>query len=180
VTRYVALLRAVNLGSHKKIAMPALRELLTGLGYTGVATYLQSGNAVFTADAPAVRVAADVEERLAAEVGLRTEVILRTADELAAVVDRNPLRVGDPAKFTTWFLLEPPTSGWLDGLDPASYAPEEMRAEGREIYLDLPNGIGRAKLPVALGRRLKVPATMRNWRTVTSLLSLAADDPTPV
>jgi len=66
VTRYVALLRAVNLGSHKKIAMPALRELLTGLGYAGVETYLQSGNAVFTADAPAARVAADVEERLAA------------------------------------------------------------------------------------------------------------------
>ncbi|MGH3379588.1 MAG: DUF1697 domain-containing protein [Actinoallomurus sp.] len=173
MTRYVALLRAVNLGSHKKIAMPALRELLTGLGYADVATYLQSGNAVFTADAPAARVAADVEERLAAGAGLRTEVILRTAEQLRAVVDRNPMRVGDPAKFTAWFLLEPPAPDWLEGLDLASFAPEEMRAERLEIYLDLPNGIGRAKLPVALGRRLKVPATMRNWRTVTSLLSLA-------
>jgi uncharacterized protein (DUF1697 family) len=58
-------------------------------------------------------------------------------------------------------------------LDLGRFAPEEMRAAERELYFALPNGTGRAKLPVALGRRLKVPATMRNWRTVTSLLSLA-------
>src|SRR5262249_47595328 len=119
--------------------MPALRELLTGLGYADVETYLQSGNAVFTADAPASRVAADVGERLAAEVGVRTEVILRTADELRAVVDRNPMRVGDPARFMAWFLLEPPAPGWLDGLDLALFAPEQMSAGRLEIYLDLPN-----------------------------------------
>jgi uncharacterized protein (DUF1697 family) len=173
VTRYVALLRAVNLGSHKKLAMPALRELLAGLGYADVETYLQSGNAVFTADGPSARVRAEVEERLVAELGLRTEVILRTADELRDVIDRNPMEVGDPARYTAWFLLEPPSPSWLDGLDLPSYAPEEMHASALEIYLNLPNGIGRAKLPVALGRRLKVPATMRNWRTVTNLMSLA-------
>lgn len=174
MTRYVALLRAVNLGEHKKLAMPALRDLLGGLGYADVATYLQSGNAVFTtAEADASRVAADIEERLEAELGLSTEVVLRTAGELRGVVERNPMEVGDPAKYTVWFLLEPPAPTWLDGLDVASFAPEEMRAGRLEIYLNLPNGIGRAKLPVALGRRLKVPATMRNWRTVTSLLALA-------
>lgn len=174
MTRYVALLRAVNLGSHKKIAMPALRDLLSGMGYSDAATYLQSGNAVFTADEPdASRVAADLEERLAAELGLSTEVILRTAGELRGVIDRNPMEVGDPAKYNVWFLLEPPAPNWLDGLDVASFAPEEMRADRLEIYLNLPNGTGRAKLPVALGRRLRVPATMRNWRTVTALMSLA-------
>jgi uncharacterized protein (DUF1697 family) len=174
VTRYVALLRAVNLGSHKKIAMPELRSLLTGLGHTDVRTYLQSGNAVFTADEPrAERVAADIEERLAASLGLTTEVILRTADELREVIDRNPMEVGDPAKYTVLFLLERPAPDWLGGLDLGGFAPEEMRAGERELYFSLPNGIGRAKLPVALGRRLKVPATMRNWNTVTNLLSLA-------
>ncbi|MDN3357192.1 DUF1697 domain-containing protein [Actinomadura sp. DC4] len=174
MTRYVALLRAVNLGSHKKVAMPALRDLLGGMGYSDVTTYLQSGNAVFTAGEPrAARVAADVEERLEAELGLTTEVILRTADELRDVVERNPMLVGDPAKYTVLFLLEPPAPDWLGGLDLAGFAPEEMRAGERELYFDLPNGIGRAKLPVALGRRLKVPATMRNWKTVTSLLAMA-------
>lgn len=174
MTRYVALLRAVNLGSHKKVPMAELRTLLSSLGYGDVATYLQSGNAVFTAEEPdAAKVAAEVEERLAAALGLSTEVILRTAGELREVVDRNPMEVGDPARYHVWFLLEPPAPAWLDGLDLASFAPEEMRAGRVEIYLNLPNGTGRAKLPVALGRRLKAPATMRNWRTVTALASLA-------
>lgn len=174
MTRYVALLRAVNLGSHKKVSMADLRDLLTGLEYADVRTYLQSGNAVFTAPEPrAERVAASVEERLAADLGLATEVILRTAEQLQDVVERNPLQVDDPAKCTVLFLLRPPPQDWLAGLDVERFAPEEMRAGERELYLRLPNGIGRAKLPVALGRRLKTPATMRNWKTVVNLVSLA-------
>lgn len=174
MTRYVALLRAVNLGSHKKLSMPALREMLDGMGYSDVETYLQSGNAVFTADDPsAERVAAAVEDRLAAGLGLETEVILRTGEQLRAVVDGNPFEVGDPTRLSVWFLLAPPPAEWLDGLDLCSFAPEEMRHDGREVYLSLPNGTGRAKLPVKLGSRLKVPATMRNWRTVTNLVALA-------
>ncbi|GLY76656.1 DUF1697 domain-containing protein [Actinoallomurus iriomotensis] len=174
MTRYVALLRAVNLGSHKKISMADLRELLTGLGYGDVRTYLQSGNAIFTArETRTERVAAAIEERLAAGLGLTTEVILRTAEELQGVVEHNPLEVGDPAKSTVLFLLEPPPEDWLSGIDLGRFAPEEMRAGERELYYRLPNGIGRAKLPIALGRRLKTPATMRNWNTVTNLLSLA-------
>jgi uncharacterized protein (DUF1697 family) len=174
MTRYIALLRAVNLGSHKKLAMPSLRELLTGLGYADVSTYLQSGNAVFTADEPrADRVAASIEDRLSASLGLTTEVILRTAGELREVIDGSPVKVDDPTKFSVWFLLKPPAANWLDGVDLDGFAPEEMHAREREIYLTLPNGTGRAKLPVTLGRRLKVPATMRNWRTVTNLMELA-------
>ena len=173
-TRYVALLRAVNLGSHKKIAMPVLRELLSGLGHAGVETYLQSGNAVFTAPTQrAEQVAAEIEERLAGDIGLQTEVLVRTAGELRAVVDHNPLEVRDPARFTVLFLYEPPPADWLGGFEPGAFAPEEMRAAERELYLHLPNGIGRARLPQAVGRRLKVPSTMRNWKTVTNLLELA-------
>ena len=173
MTRYVALLRAVNLGSHKKLPMAELRRLLTAGGYGDVQTYLQSGNAVFTTDEPRERVAADIEERLVAELGLSTEVILRTADELEEVIERNPMEVGDPARYTVVFLLKPPAPDWLNGVDLAEFAPDEMRAAELELYLNLPNGIGRAKLPIVLGRRLKVPATMRNWRTVLNLRSLA-------
>jgi uncharacterized protein (DUF1697 family) len=174
VTRYVALLRAVNLGSHKKVSMAALRGLLADLGYADVQTYLQSGNAVFTVDEPRPeRVTAAIEERLAADLGLTTEVILRTAGELQDVIDRNPMKVGDPARYTVLFLLRPPAPNWLDGLDLGAFAPDEMRAGERELYFHLPNGIGRAKLPITVGTRLKVPATMRNWRTVTNLVSLA-------
>jgi uncharacterized protein (DUF1697 family) len=174
VTRYVALLRAVNLGSYQKLSMPALRTLLTDLGYTDVQTYLQSGNAVFTTDETAAeRVAADIEERLAADLGLTTEIILRSGEQLQSLVENNPMEVGDPARFTVLFLLRPPAADWLGGFDPGRFTPEEMRAGEPDLYLNLPNGIGRAKLPAALGRRLKVPATMRNWKTVTALASLA-------
>lgn len=173
MTRHVALLRAVNLGSYGKLSMPALRELLTGLGYADVETYLQSGNAVFTADETPDEVGARVEERLAGDLGLATEVIVRTADELRAVIDANPLEVGDPSRFGVLFLYEHPASGWIDGLDPDAFAPDVMHPADREIYFSLPNGFGRAKLPLTVGRRIKTPATMRNWRTVTALAAMA-------
>ncbi|WP_066370916.1 DUF1697 domain-containing protein [Herbidospora mongoliensis] len=174
MTRYVALLRAVNLGSHKKISMPDLRAVCTDLGHTDVQTYLQSGNIVFTAEEPrAGAVAARLEERIAGELGLTTEVILRTADELRAVVGDSPMSAADPTRHSVLFLLDPLEADWLDGFDAGSFAPEEMWTASREIYLSLPNGTGRAKLPPALGRRLSTPATMRNWRTVTNLVELA-------
>ncbi len=173
MTRYVALLRAVNLGSHKKLAMPALRELLSSLGYSDVETYLQSGNAVFTSPSPAEEVAARIEDRLAADLGLTTEVILRTGEEMRRVVDDSPMEVTDPVLFSVAFLLRPPAPDWQEGADLERFAPERMWAGEREIYLSLPNGTGRAKLPPVVGRRLKVPSTMRNWRTVVNLASLA-------
>jgi uncharacterized protein (DUF1697 family) len=174
VARYVALLRAVNVVGRKKVAMPVLRELLGGLGYTDVATYLQSGNAVFTApERPTARIAAQIEDRLSRDLGLTTDLIVRTADELCGVIDRNPLPVGDPSKFLVLFIAEPPPPGWLDAFDPGAYPPEEMAPGERELYLSLPNGIGRAKLPVSLPRRLSSPSTARNWRTVLALQQLA-------
>jgi uncharacterized protein (DUF1697 family) len=170
--RYIALLRAVNLGGHKKIAMPALRETLTAIGYTDVSTYLQSGNAVFTAPERDT-IAAEIETRLAADLGLTTEVIIRTADELHAVIEKNPLEVREPARFGVLFLYDTPAPGRLDGFDPGDFAPDVVRVADRELYFDLPNGFGRAKLPLVIGRRLKVPATMRNWNTVTKLAELA-------
>lgn len=170
VTRYVALLRAVNLGNHKKIAMPDLRELCASLGYSDVQTYLQSGNLVFSTTEPeAEKVAHDLEEALATRLGLTTEAILRTTDQMRALVGGCPIEVSDPTKVSVLFLRDTPVPGWLDGFDTTSFTPEQMWAAGRDIYFHLPNGTGRAKLPPAVGRRLKTPATMRNWRTVTNL-----------
>src|SRR5260370_36177520 len=95
-SRYAALLRGSNVGGNKKTPMADLRELLAGLGYSAVSTYLQSGNAVFTcADQPAV-VAAAIEDALAETFAMTVRVMIRTGDELAAVVDRSPLPSGPP------------------------------------------------------------------------------------
>jgi uncharacterized protein (DUF1697 family) len=89
------------------------------------------------------------------------------------VIENNPLEIRDPARTLVSFLETTPDPERLRSFDAAKYAPEEMRASHREIYYYLPNGIGRAKLPVALGRHLRLTATGRNWNTTTKLLELA-------
>src|SRR4051794_2079191 len=98
--RYVALLRGINVNPRTRVAMADLRAMLEKLGYTGVRTHLQSGNAVFTTDKrPPGQIAAAIEQRIADDLGMAVAVIVRTAGELRAVVEGNPLEVRDPAKF---------------------------------------------------------------------------------
>jgi uncharacterized protein (DUF1697 family) len=169
--RYVALLRGINVNPRSRLAMSDLRALLAGLGHTDVRTHLQSGNALFTAEEEPR--AADIERRITDELGLSVAVILRTAEELRAVVRENPLEVRDPAKFAVVFLAQAPDREALEGIDPAAYAPEEMRVGRRELYVYFPDGLRRPRLPPLLEKRSKAPATMRNWNTVTRLLALA-------
>ncbi|MCP2257568.1 Uncharacterized conserved protein, DUF1697 family [Streptoalloteichus tenebrarius] len=176
MTRFVALLRGINVGGRQKVAMADLRAVLAGLGHTEVRTHLQSGNAVFTApDRPTDEVATEIERAIHRELDLTVKVMVRTAEELRAVVEGNPLEVGDPARFLVSFLDRAPDPALLDTLDPAAYAPEQVRLGARELYLSLPDGIHRARLPQVLDRLLKAPATARNWNTVTKLLAMAED-----
>ncbi|GAA4587048.1 DUF1697 domain-containing protein [Planotetraspora phitsanulokensis] len=178
--RYVALLRGININPRSQMAMADLRALLEGLGHTGVSTHLRSGNAVFTGDEePRERVASAIERRITEELTMEVAVIVRTAGELRAVVEENPLEVRDPAKFAVVFLAGEPDRRTLEGIDPASYAPEEMRVGRRELYMYFPDGLRRPKLPPLLEKRSSAVATMRNWNTVTKLLSLAEDRAPP-
>lgn len=174
MARYAALLRGVNVGGSSRIAMTDLRALLAGLGYTGVATLLQSGNAVFTAsEGSAEAVAAGIRARLASELGLSAAVMVRPGEDLRRVVESIPFAVRDPAKCAVAFLDGEVDRERLAGLDPAAFAPEELASGERELYLYLPDGLGRARLPPALARRLGAPFTVRNWNTTTRLLALA-------
>ncbi len=175
MTRYVALLRGINVGGNKLVPMARLRALLQELGCTDIATLLQSGNAVFTSK---VKNPAELEARIAAATsktfGFGVEVIVRTRDELAAVLADNPFpgSVRDPAKFLVVFLSRPADPTFLAGLPVKP--PEALRERGRELYALLPNGIGRSKLAQALMKPRKgVIATGRNWATLTKLLALA-------
>lgn len=168
---YVALLRAVNLGSHGRVPMARLRELITDLGWGGVRTYLQSGNAVFTSDLTDPEQVARTLRQALADDGLDTEVMVRTGAHLAALAAAgHPLAepgVEHP-KLQVAFPLEP-------------VAPERVRAmpiPGREsvttsageVFLHYPDGVGRSKLTTAhLQRHLGTPVTCRNWKTVATL-----------
>lgn len=177
MARYVALLRGINLGGKRKVPMARLRKMLEGLGYASVATLLQSGNAVFTCkEQGEAKLIQQLEASIAAEFGLEVAVLVRTRDELAAAVRKNPLPGAgrDPSRFLVTFLSGVPDPKRVREIDAAAYLPDEFRVVSREIYARFPNGAGRSKLAAMLGGpRLGVTATARNWRTVTKLLELA-------
>jgi uncharacterized protein (DUF1697 family) len=166
----VALLRAVNVGG-RKLPMADLRELVESLGFSDVRTYIQSGNVVFSssrAPTPTVLEAA-IEQRF----GLIVDVILRSAAQLERALEQDPFPAADRARVHVGFMASKPGAAVVRGIDADSFAPEAFAVVGAELYLHLPNGMGRTKLPDYVLRRLKVPTTLRNWKTVTKLAELA-------
>jgi uncharacterized protein (DUF1697 family) len=173
---FVALLRGINLAGRNRVPMRELRSSLESLGLEDVVTYIQSGNVVFRSRSGGVQqLTGGIERRIVETFGIEVVVLLRTPAELAKVAAGNPfLRGGaDPAKLHVVFLSGRPAKKDAARLDPERSPPDELRLEGREIYLHLPNGFGRSKLTVDyFERRLGVAATARNWRTVTKLVAL--------
>jgi uncharacterized protein (DUF1697 family) len=174
-TRQVALLRGINVGGHNRVEMSRLRALMEDLGHGDVRTHLQSGNVVFTSDLSPERVAQGLEVALAERLGVRVRVLVRTRDELAAVVAGNALvaEATDPARLIVLFLSAAPDPERLSGIDHATLAPERLQVAGREIHLWCANGVRDAQVIQLLSeRRLGVTVTARNWNTVTRLLEL--------
>jgi uncharacterized protein (DUF1697 family) len=180
VTTYIALLRGINLGPRNKIAMADLRELLDGLGHREVRTHILSGNAIFSSSRRSVaRLEADLSHAIRKRFGFDIAVLVRTSDELAAVVDGNPFPAAkrNPSQCFAIFLSENPPTAKLDALDPTSYAPDEIRLGDRVIYAWLPNGVQGSKVLAVLNdKRLGVTTTNRNWNTTTKLLEMATRD----
>ena len=174
--RQIVLLRGINLGARNRVSMPELREALERDGFDDVQTYLQSGNVVLASDASPEEVAERCSRRIARAFKLQIDVVTRTRDELAAVVERNPLGkvAGDPKRYQVSFLARELDAAMLAELAELAVAPERFVAIGRELYAWHPRGVARSKLWARLAdRRLGVPATARNWTTVTKLLELA-------
>ncbi len=177
--RQIALLRGVNVGANNRVPMARLRELMEELGYEGVRTHLQSGNALFTAaGTPPARAAQEIEGQLARHLGLGVRVLVRTGDELARVIAANPLpeAVSEPARLLVNFLSQAPDPERLRALDPADFEPDIFGVGEREIYVWCPEGVRATKLSYAFWeKRLGVVATARNWNTVTRLGALVGE-----
>jgi uncharacterized protein (DUF1697 family) len=176
--RVVALLRGINIGPGKRIAMPALRAIVEGLGHTDVETYLQSGNVVF---APRRKAPRDLATPLAAAIadatGHDVPVVIRTGRELAQVVAACPYPVDDPTRVVVGFLADAIDLGDLALGDLSAYLPDELTIHDRELYVSVPNGQARSKLMEALTKRgMPTTITVRNWRTVTALAELASSE----
>ncbi|WP_267394818.1 DUF1697 domain-containing protein [Sphingomonas sp. GC_Shp_1] len=175
--RWAALLRGVNVGGNRKLAMADLAAFMRAEGYGGVATLLASGNVVFDADEDN---AAALETRLAAaaraRLGLDTDWLLRRHAELAAVIANNPFpdaAAARPNHLLVTFHRDPVPAALVAAVPLAG--PERLHAAGRELYVDYAAGVGRSTLPATMAK-LKFPrvATARNWNTVTKLAALTA------
>jgi uncharacterized protein (DUF1697 family) len=176
-TRYVALLRGINVGGRNKVPMPTLRELLARIGATDARTHLQSGNAVFAHDEQDPQLlAAELRKAIADELGLAISCLVRTGADLRRVVEANPYPMEgvDGSRFLVVFLSGPPPADRLAAVDPAAYAPDTFRPGLREIYAHFPDTIRDSRLAAFLtDRGLGLTATARNWNTVTRLLELS-------
>ena len=178
MTAFVALLRAVNLGSHGKVAMPALRDMLVGLGFADPRTLLNSGNAVFSSKGTAAALEAKLEKEAAKQLGLTTEFFVRTAAEWDAIVAANPF--AKEAKDAPGFLVlvclkEAPSTAAVKALQAASKGPEQIRAGGRQLYVTYPDRQGRSKLTTPLMAKHVGTNTARNWNTVLKVQALLAE-----
>ena len=155
--------------------MADLRSLLEDLGAEDVATYVQSGNAVFKSAGNATDVAKTIEREIKRRLNLDITVLLRTKAQLTKVVAANPFGKAERKTLYVTFLAETPTRARVRSLDPDIGGSDEFRISGREVYLRFPNGYGRSKLSNAyFEKELGVRATTRNWRTVTTLAEMAS------
>ena len=178
MTRCVALLRGINVGRAKRVAMADLRALVEGLGFTDVRTMLNSGNVAFRAERPNVSVVgASIEAAIASQLRLSVPVVVVTERDLHAIVKENPLpqAEADPSRYLVAFVKSAATLTLAKPLLAASWEPEAIALGRNAAYLWCANGIIESKLVQAFARATGEAATTRNWATVLKLQAVVAE-----
>ena len=185
---HVALLRGINVGGRNKVSMADLRAVVAGLGHAGVATYIQSGNVLFTTEeTDTAELASALEAAIAGKFGINPAVVVLSRDELARILADNPYRdEPNPKLVHVAFLGVEPSQELLDRIKAAESAAaakgsrDTITAIGKALYLHTPDGYGRSELSEALFRiipagKKPLAVTARNWSTSTTLLSLCEE-----
>lgn len=166
--RYIALLRGINVGGSGLLPMKDLATLCEDLGWTSVRTYIQSGNVLFDSPLAEPKLKAQLEKSLEARMGKPISVMIRSAQELRAILDANPFPGREPAKIGVHFLdAAPPKDLRKKAIAPAG---EEVHPGRREIYVYYPTGMGQSRLKLPLDG---AAATVRNINTIAKLVALA-------
>lgn len=178
----IALLRGINMGGNKKLAMSDLRAAAEKLGLAEVHTLLQSGNLVFSSAKKPDSLETLLETALAKQLDLSTHVLIRTAAEWKKLVAANPFidqAARDPSHLALMLLKHKPSPASVASLKKAIVGRETFEAEGRALYAYFPDGFGTSKFTTALiDRTLATTATARNWNTVLKIAA-AASRPVP-
>lgn len=178
---YIALLRGINVGGKNKVRMADLKQLFEGLGFTGVQTYIQSGNVLFRSDEQEKILKKAIEQEIASTFGFEASVVLRTAEELGRVISNCPFTEEEIQQAESSaqvevlyvsFLTNEPSEEKIKHLDAYSSENDRYYICGRDIYLLFRHSIRDSKLAGSI-QKLDVPATVRNWKTVSKLSELA-------
>jgi len=177
---YIAMLRGINIGPHKRMKMEKLRASCEGMGLSNVKTYIQSGNVIFRAgNFSSDALSKKMGECIMRDFGFSADVISRTREEMKRIIDDNPFtkeRGVDVSKLHVVFLPHPPTPTALKKLHGLTLTPDRVQGSGNEIYLYFPNGVSGSSLwKHPLDKVLSVSGTMRNWNTVNKLYEIAMD-----
>ena len=175
---YIAMLRGINVGPHKRMKMEKLRASCQALGMKRVVTYIQSGNLVFQAARSSPQsLAKRLEAQIVKDFGFAAEVFTRTADEMKCAVEENPLTKEsglDSSKLHVLFLAEIPQASAVKKLESLTIAPDKVQHRGKEVYFYFPNGVSGSSIwKHTLDRVLGISGTIRNWKTVTTLNEMA-------
>jgi uncharacterized protein (DUF1697 family) len=174
---WIALFRGINVGGNNPLPMKKLVTLLDQVGCREVRTYIQSGNVVLRSPvADAARLAQRIRATVATSCGFEPHVMLVDQKELERAAAANPFAAtaaANPKLVHLFFLAERPRTPDLESLDRLKSGSESYSLKGKVLYLSTPDGFGTSKLAARIERALGVPATARNWRTVTTLLDLA-------
>jgi uncharacterized protein (DUF1697 family) len=178
VGTYIAMVRSINVGGRNRVSMADLSAVVSSLGFGDVATYVQSGNLVFTGPGTPAAVSAAIEDRIAADLSLTVPVIVRTKSQLKGVLRGNPFADPDVDAKTihVTFLADHADRLGQARLEELTgqFGNDRFEVAGREVYLHCPGGYGQTKLNnTYLERHLGATATTRNWRTVIALAGMA-------
>jgi uncharacterized protein (DUF1697 family) len=176
--RQIALLRGINVGRGKRVAMADLRALLTGLGFSGVRTLLNSGNVVY--DCPSARAASaavEIEEALVLKLGVASKVTVLDAEQLTHVVEDNCLHgvAGDPSRLLVAVLNNPADRERLLPLAHQRWEPEAFALGRWAAYLWCADGVLASRVAAVMGKLLGDAVTTRNWATIRKLHALACE-----
>ena len=174
MSTYVAVLRAINLGSHNRIAMSDLRAMLEKVGCEEPKTLLLSGNVVFrSASGPVEKVERMLEAASTKHLGVTTDYFVRTAQEWQAIIGDNPFpkeAKNDPGHLLMMCLRDAPSAAQVTALQSAIKGREVVKAKGRQAYFVYPDGVGRSKLTIqVIEKALGTRGTARNWNTVLKI-----------
>jgi uncharacterized protein (DUF1697 family) len=173
---YIALFRGINVGGNNMLPMKELAAALESVGAREVATYIQSGNAVFRSeDTDTALLAEKIQAAIGERHGFEPRVLVLGSEDLEKAVRSNPFpeAESEPKTLHLYFLAVPPEHPDLDALQGIKGERERFVLGDSVFYVHTPDGIGRSKLAANAERLLGIPATARNWRTVRKVMEMA-------